>query len=186
MTPLGWLGRKTSTQTNKKHWYCEDLVWDCWWLNFIDFPQCYLPSTNLDFRFSTITWVNIKGFSPNLLCALILWRSALGLLMDKFHQFLTELSAHDTIVAGYYRFAFLFFHKSICSGYSLEPPHWGTSNEYPQYIFHREIRDTFLLKKVPYALLCSPVLVLPDVQYSLEEPGVMRYREGVSTTLVIC
>ena len=30
------------------------------------------------FRFRMITWVNINGFSPNLVCALILWRSGLG------------------------------------------------------------------------------------------------------------
>ena len=31
--------------------------------------------------------INASAFSPNLECALILWRSGLGLLMDKFHQF---------------------------------------------------------------------------------------------------
>ena len=35
------------------------------------------------------------GFSPNLVSALILWRSGLGLLMDNFRQFLTELFARD-------------------------------------------------------------------------------------------
>ena len=40
------------------------------------------------FRFRMITWVNINGFSSNLVCALILWRSGLGLLMGKFRQFL--------------------------------------------------------------------------------------------------
>ena len=40
------------------------------------------------FCFQIITWVNINGFSPNLLCALILWRSGLGLLMGNFRQFL--------------------------------------------------------------------------------------------------
>ena len=30
---------------------------------------------------------------------------------------------------------FLFFHKNICCGYSLEVPHWGASNEYPQHMF---------------------------------------------------
>ena len=47
------------------------------------------------FSFRMITWVNINGFSPNLVCALILWRSGLGWLMGKFRQFLTELSAWD-------------------------------------------------------------------------------------------
>ena len=44
------------------------------------------------FCFRMITWVNSNGSSPNLVCALILWRSGLGLLMDKFRQILTELS----------------------------------------------------------------------------------------------
>ena len=56
------------------------------------------------FSFRTIT----NGFSPNLICALILWRSGLGLLIGKFGQFLTELSAHNMIMAGYFRFSFLF------------------------------------------------------------------------------
>ena len=37
-------------------------------------------------------------FSPNLVCALILWRSAFGLLMDKFCLFFTELYARNTSV----------------------------------------------------------------------------------------
>ena len=46
---------------------------------------------------------NLKGSirvncRPNFVCALILWRSGLGLLMGKFFQFLTELSAHRTSV----------------------------------------------------------------------------------------
>ena len=35
-------------------------------------------------------------------------------------RFLTELSAHDTIMAGYYGFTFLFFCIIICCGYLLE------------------------------------------------------------------
>ena len=35
------------------------------------------------------------------MCALILWRSALGLLVGKFHQLLTELSARDTSVFSF-------------------------------------------------------------------------------------
>ena len=44
-------------------------------------------------------------FSPNLVCALMLWRSGWGLGI--FCQFLTELSARDTIMAGYFHFTFL-------------------------------------------------------------------------------
>ena len=36
------------------------------------------------FRFRMITWVNSNGLSLNLVCALILWWSGLGLLMGKF------------------------------------------------------------------------------------------------------
>ena len=31
----------------------------------------------------------------------------------------------------------MFLHKNICCGYSLEVPHRGTSNEYPQHMFSR-------------------------------------------------
>ena len=40
--------------------------------------------------------VNNKGFSPNLLYALTLRRSGLGLLMGKLRQIFMELSAQDT------------------------------------------------------------------------------------------
>ena len=53
------------------------------------------PSVSPFFCSRMITWVNNNGFSPNLVCALILWRSGLGLLMGKFRQIFTELSARD-------------------------------------------------------------------------------------------
>ena len=55
------------------------------------------------FRFQMITigQVNINGFSPNLVCALILWRSGLGSLIGKFHQVFTELSARDTPIFSF-------------------------------------------------------------------------------------
>ena len=51
----------------------------------------YLPATHPYFCFRMITWVNMNWFSPNLVCAAILWRSCLGLLMIKFCQFLTVI-----------------------------------------------------------------------------------------------
>ena len=48
-----------------------------------------------------MTSVNINGFSPNLVCALILWRSGLGILMRKFRQILTELPARDTPIFSF-------------------------------------------------------------------------------------
>ena len=67
----------------------------------------YLSEPCPNFCFWTITWVNIKGSQLNLVHALILRRSGLGLLMGKFHQCLIELSARDTIMAGYYSLTFL-------------------------------------------------------------------------------
>ena len=51
------------------------------------------------FYFWTITLVNINGFSPNLVCALILWTSALELLMGKIRPFFTEFlyALHSSI-----------------------------------------------------------------------------------------
>ena len=51
------------------------------------FGQSYLPATG-------------QYFHPddNLMCALILWTSALGLLMGEFCPFLTELFARNTSV----------------------------------------------------------------------------------------
>ena len=53
------------------------------------------------FHFWTITLVNVNGFSPNLVCALIFWTFALGLLTGKFHQFLTALSVCEMIMLGF-------------------------------------------------------------------------------------
>ena len=61
-------------------------------------PSYVRPSI---FCFWMITGVNINGFSPNLVCALILWRSGLGLLMGKFCQIFTELSARDTPIFSF-------------------------------------------------------------------------------------
>ena len=51
-----------------------------------------------------------------------------------------------------YEIFFLFLHKSICCGYSLEVPQWGTSNEYLQHMFswrNKKNINTFWLKNMP-------------------------------------
>ena len=62
----------------------------------LNFDGVICPRHAHMFSFRMITCVNINGFSPNLVCALKLWRSGLGLLMGKFRQILTELTARDT------------------------------------------------------------------------------------------
>ena len=61
-------------------------------------PSSHRPSIHSYFHFQTIT-VNINGFSPNLVCVLILWRSALGLLMGNFRQLLTAICLPHSVVS---------------------------------------------------------------------------------------
>ena len=57
---------------------------------------------------------------------------------------------------------FLFLHKNICCGYSLEVPHRSASNEYPQHMFlckNKKNICIFWMKKAPYLELCSRYVV---------------------------
>ena len=48
---------------------------------------------------------------------------------------------------------FLFLHRNICCGYSLEAPHLGTSNKCLQFMFswrNRKNINTFWRAKMPY------------------------------------
>ena len=58
----------------------------------------YLPPTRPYLNFWTKTLVNLNRLSPNMVCALILLRSALRLPLGKCRLFLTELSARNTSV----------------------------------------------------------------------------------------
>ena len=69
-------------------------------------PWVCLLYVRFSFLDDKITWVNINRFSRNLVCALILWRSGLGLLMGKFCQIFMEVSDSDTTMAGYYSLKF--------------------------------------------------------------------------------
>ena len=72
-------------------------------------PLVCLSSVNLHFHFRIITWVNVIGFSPNMVYGLILWKSGLGLSVGKFHLVLTELPAHDRIMWGEWGVSFHVF-----------------------------------------------------------------------------
>ena len=104
-------------QTWYVHWYGSIL--GLLMGKFRQFRQNYLPATHLYFSFRTITSVNFNGFSPNLICALILWRSGLESPISKFRQSLTELSARNMIMAGYYRFTFFYYIPETSSVSSL-------------------------------------------------------------------
>ena len=52
---------------------------------------------------------------------------------------------------------FLFLHKNICCGYSLEAPRWGASNEYPQHMFLWRTRENYPIIIIKYSSLTSPL-----------------------------
>ena len=47
-----------------------------------------------------------------------------------------------------------FSSKNICCGYSLEVPHWGTSNEYPQNTFSCRNKKKYIPDTHSYLNLC--------------------------------
>ena len=75
------------------------------------------PSVHPYFHFQTITWVNINGFSPNLICCYC-GGGGLGLFMGKFHQFLTNLPAMLTCFPflddNFSKYQWIFTKLGIC------------------------------------------------------------------------
>ena len=67
---------------------------------------------------------------------------------------------------------FLFLRENICCGYSLEAPHGGASNEYPQHMFsRRNIENIYMMTLLTGAIhifrcliwaFCIGVLLLYD------------------------
>ena len=53
------------------------------------------------------------------ICAFLLWRSALGLHIGKFRQFLTGLSAHNMIIAG---LNLVLTRSAQCNPFIQQPP----------------------------------------------------------------
>ena len=84
------------------------------------------------------------------------------------------LKPHFYIVNKHY---FAYYAKNIDCGYSLEPPRWGGSNEYPQSVFSEEIW------KVPEFFLSEnfPFLVVQFSIYSNRRVFVMG---DLATTLL--
>ena len=90
-----------------------------------------------------------------------------SILMDFFYYHIYFFMALDN--RWYWVNNFLILHENICCGYSLEVPQRGTSNEYHNIFFHREIRKISILfgwKKVSYLGICSshacPVLLCTE------------------------
>ena len=66
---------------------------------------------------------------------------------------------------GSYIIFFLFLHKKIYCGYSLEAPRWGASNEYPQHMFlwqnKKNISMFWLEKSTLYGGVIYSTILLP-------------------------
>ena len=137
-------------QTWYVHWYCGDLVLDCKWANFVNCWQSYLPETHPYFCFRTITWVNNKGFSPNLLYALTLRRLIWdNLLMGKSRQISLWKHAYSNILKILppknenfrikIRIFSYFYSKHRLWVLAVRTAslrlQWGGSNKYPQSMF---------------------------------------------------
>ena len=56
-------------------------------------------------------------------------------------------------IQGIFSSFFFFFHENICCGYSLEVPHWGTSNEYLQHMFSWKNKKNIYLGPVVQSIV---------------------------------
>ena len=138
-------------------------------VSYYDFTlvfMCPSPSVPLSvhpsiFSFQKKTWVNVFGFSPNMVYALILWGPGLGLQMGKFHQFLsviicqrdnwnkcqwifTKLGMHINNLEIWFGIASgqvsLIFDRVICPGLNN-----GGVLSFQIFIFLRKLSLTFLV-----------------------------------------
>ena len=65
----------------------------------------------------------------------------------------TSVEQIRRVFGNNWRIFWTVLHKNICCGYSLESPHWGDSNEYPQHMFLRRNKQNYPLiitKYPPY------------------------------------
>ena len=65
--------------------------------------------------------------------------------------------------------------------YSLEVPHRGTSNEYPQHTFssrNKKNINTFWLKKAPYQELCHTKLYRAHFELQMTDEWTDRQMDG--------
>ena len=113
------------------------------YIPFID-PDPRFPSQKQDFVFIAALLRSCVGAFICSVCFVIICFSFLLFSITKTYLYnFDPLESHFYIVklgfTGYTLF-FLFLLKNIDCGYSLERPHRGGSNEYPQSMFWAEIR----------------------------------------------
>ena len=67
---------------------------------------------------------------------------------------------------------FLFLHKNICCGYSLEVPQWGTSNEPHNICFSGEIRNIFTQYPLLSRAMLYAVITTFNREYLIQKSGL--------------
>ena len=94
------------------------------------------------------------------------------------------------IRGGIHIILFLFLHKNICCGYSLEVPHRGTSNEYPQHMYawrNKKIISTFQLKGSALSgAMCSAVKGLKVLLINKETKSNLHNDKQIKWALNQC
>ena len=130
MTPLGWLGRKTSTQTNKHNWR----------INRGTTSQEELLGDQSSFFFQKVLIVFLF-LDKNIYCGYL----SEALLMNTDNICFCE-EIRKIIV-------FLFLNENIYCGYSSEVPRWGASNEYPQHMFSSRNKKNIIQITLAYVAI---------------------------------
>ena len=93
---------------------CNDIVEIWFWIangQILSNFDRVMPEICPYFCFQTIACVKCQVILTKLGTCIDIKEICLGLQMGKFRQCMTELSAHDTIMAGYYSLTFLFLGK---------------------------------------------------------------------------
>ena len=144
MAPLGWLGRKTSTQANgqtdggdinipdafSKKRGDKYLGWNAW-VNDLG-PDKTAPSLIVAYTFAIPSQYMYFGCQMDLKLQILFRVIILKSWRDWMHL-------HSTTYGAFFSpkvlIFFMLLHKSICCRYSLEAPRRGASNEYPQHMF---------------------------------------------------
>ena len=124
------------------------------------------------FHFQMITWVNINGLSPNLVCALILWIFGLGLPLGKFHQFLMDLSAPDMHISLFLddnksNWQWIFTKFGICI--DIVAIWFGIAKGQISSVFDSYLPFTWETTFVTCSLPCTPRLVWNLVNFRRKE-----------------
>ena len=157
MTPLGWLGRKTSTQTKTVTFATKYAM-----LSMSKESLCHMwtakKQVNMHICSEPTLWVAMYPLLLQQITGLLcqVWFRDMGTFIHDTEHHITKtclynfdpLKPHFYIIKLGFTGVNVFFIllKTIDCEYWLELPLWGSSNKYPQSIFWAEIIRIFVWK----------------------------------------